>query len=92
VASFRTRPFETGFYKWRHSTQGYLVEVLDVRNFLGKHGYYSTVLVRGTRQRQDSTKVWSADLFRANFEPVGRKKKAKSALDRVLENSAKDDP
>lgn len=81
-----TKPFETSYKKWRHLKQGFVVKILGVQHYPGKHGLYSTVTVLGDVGDPKREKVWSAEIFRKHFEPVGRKQKTKTALDRVLED------
>jgi hypothetical protein len=83
--SLRQKPFETSYPRWRHLKHGYTVKVAGVQNHRGDQGqYYSVVEVEGTLQDPKAKARWPADSFRKNFEPVGRKKKAKSAVDRLL--------
>ncbi len=79
------KPFETNYPRWRHVAHQYVVKIEGVQNYSGEHGIYSTVTVIGTRQDPKAKKTWSAETFRKNFEPIGRKKKAKSALERLID-------
>lgn len=83
--------FDTQYIKWRHIRDGYSVEIANIQNFEGKHGFYTTITVKGTKHSRTKTQVWPADTFRSYFEPIGRKKKPKAALDLVLENADKGD-
>jgi hypothetical protein len=80
------KPFETNYPKWKHLRHGYVVEIVNIYNHRGENGYFSQVVVKGSRSSPDRTVTWSADIFRKNFEPYGRKKKAKTAIDQVLED------
>ncbi len=82
------KPFETNYPKWKHLKHGYVVEIVNVYNFKGESGYFSQVVVKGSRTSKERKVTWAAETFRENFEPYGRKKKPKTALDRVLD----DDP
>jgi hypothetical protein len=85
--TLRQKPFETSYPKWRHLKYGYVVRVQKILNYQGANGgYYSTVTVEGTRKGPKLVATWSADSFRKNFEPIGRKQTAKSALDRLLKD------
>ena len=83
--TLRQKPFETSYAKWRHLKQGYVVKILGVLNYRSDSGFYSTVSVEGTRQDPKAKATWGADAFRKNFEPIGRKKKPRSATDRLLD-------
>ena len=78
------KPFETSYPKWRHLKHGYIVEILNVFNHRGENGYFSQVVVQGTRTSRTRKMTWSAEIFRKYFEPYGRKKKPMTALDHVL--------
>jgi hypothetical protein len=84
--TLRQKPFETSYPRWRHLKYGYTVKVVGTLNYRGDNGYYSTVKVEGSRQSPKAKVTWSADAFRKEFEPIGRKKKPRSALDRVLDD------
>ena len=83
----RDKPFETNYPRWRHIKHGYIVTIEGVTNHLGEKGYFSQVVVRGSRASETRLMTWSADTFRKNFEPYGRKKKPKTALDQVVSDS-----
>jgi hypothetical protein len=85
MTTLRSKPFETSYPRWRHLEHGYVVKVLGVINYRGENGFYSTVSVEGTRRDPKRRASWSADAFRKNFEPIGRKKKARSATDRLID-------
>ncbi len=80
----RTKPYEISYRRWTHRQQGYVVVVIEVLNFVGKHGHYATVKVQGSRLNPKKSVSWSAERFLAEFEPKGRKIRAKSAIDHVL--------
>jgi hypothetical protein len=80
------KPFETSYLRWRHLKHGYTVKILNVLNYRGENGFYSTVVVDGTRRDPKAKATWSEDAFRKNFEPIGRKKKPRSATERLLDN------
>lgn len=84
--TLRPKPFETSYPKWRHLKYGYVVKILGVSNYKGETGYYSTVSVEGTRYDPKAKASWSADALRKNFEPIGRKKKPRSAVDRLMDD------
>lgn len=83
--------FDTQYVKWQHLRDGYTVEIVNIQNFEGKHGLYTTITVKGTKHSKTRTQVLPSETFRDFFKPVGRKRKAKAALDLVLENADKDD-
>lgn len=83
--TLRQKPFETSYPKWRHLKHGYTVKILGVLNYKSDEGFYSTVSVEGTRRDPKAKAIWSADAFRKNFEPIGRKKKPRTAADRLLD-------
>ena len=82
------KPFETNYPKWRHRQHGYIVEVLSILHNRSDNGsgYYSQVIVRGSQRSSTRKVAWSAEIFRKNFEPHGRKKKPKTAMDHLLED------
>lgn len=80
------KPFQTNYPKWRHRKYGYIVEIVTILNSGNGSTYYSQVIVLGSRQSPTRKVAWSAEIFRQNFEPYGRKKKPKSAIDRLLED------
>jgi hypothetical protein len=84
--TLRQKPFETSYPKWRNVKHGYTVKVLGVRNFRGDHGYYSFVEIEGTFRDPKLRVMISSDVLRRDFVPTGRKKKPKSAAERLLED------
>lgn len=79
------KPFETDYRRWRHIKHGYRVNIIGIQHFRGDKGYYySQVVVEGSLSSKTRRVAWSADIFRENFEPVGRKEKARSALEQIL--------
>jgi hypothetical protein len=78
--------FETNYKRWRHITLQYVVVILGIEHYRGQHGLYSTVIVKGSLRDPKKRVTWAAATFRKQFEPVGRKQKTKTALDRVLED------
>jgi hypothetical protein len=82
---YRTKPYEVSHRRWVHRQQGYIVVVLEVLNFIGKHGHYATVKVKGSLRDTKKEVTWSAERFLADFAPKGRKMKAKTALDHLTE-------
>lgn len=77
------KPFETEYKRWRHVKYAYVVQVLDISHFTGEHGWFSTVRVKGTQRDPKKERSWPAAVFRKEFVPIGRKKKAKSAHERL---------
>lgn len=80
------KPFETNYPKWKHLKHGYIVEIIAVYNHRGDNGYFSQVVVKGTRTSKSRRATWAGETFRKTFEPYGRKKKPKSAIDRILDD------
>jgi len=80
------KPFETNYPKWKHLKHGYIVEIVTIINHKGEAGYFSQVVVKGTRTSKTRQATWSAEIFRKYFEPHGRKKTPKSAIDRILDD------
>jgi len=78
--------FETNYRRWRHLKRQYVVVVIGVQNYRGDHGLYSTVTVRGSPRDPKKEVTWAAEVFRKEFEPIGRKQKQKTAFDLVLED------
>lgn len=77
-------PVEIEYAQWRSKRQGYEVEVLEVHHQpAAKWGYYSTVVVRGTRTSRDKRVSWPAKVFLRGFEPVGPKLKVPTRWERV---------
>lgn len=75
-----TEPVAIPYRRWRHRRDLSIVEVESVRNHCGRHGYYTTVLVR---DKKGQSSLWPAKVFIQNFKPVGRKKIALSAWARL---------
>lgn len=84
--TLRTKPFETSYPKWRNLRHGYTVKILGVTNYQSEAGVYSVVAVEGTRQNPKAKASMSADVLRRDFEPIGRKKKPRSAIDRLIDD------
>lgn len=80
----RTKPYEIAYRRWTHKRHIYVVVVIEVLNFVGKHGHYATVKVQGSRLNPKKEMSWSAERFLEEFEPKGRKIRAKTAIDHVL--------
>ncbi len=83
---YRTKPYEISYRRWEHRTQGYVVEVLNTLNFVGTHGHYATIKVKGSRRDPKQEVRWSAERFLAEFKPKGRKTRPKTALDYILKS------
>lgn len=75
-------PTPIEYKRWRHKERAYLVEVFQVLNFRGKHGYHTVVVVERKGARSTS---WPAKTFLKLFEPYGRRMKRKSRWERLRE-------
>lgn len=84
--TLRQTPFETSYPRWRHKKLGYVVKILGVQNFRGDLGYFSFVEIEGTKHNAKLKTFLSSEVLKRDFEPTGRKKKAKSAADRLLDD------
>jgi hypothetical protein len=75
------KPIVIRHNRWKHRTKGYEVKVESVRNFHGKHGYYSTVTV--TEKKTKAESQWPALAFVRDFEPIGRVSPRRSVWQRL---------
>ncbi len=74
-------PVKIEYKRWRNKDKGYIVEVFEVRNFSGKHGFHSVVVTEreGTERRVS----WPARTFMRVFEPCGRRLRRLSRWERI---------
>lgn len=77
-------PIKIEFKKWKHRERGYIVSVTEVRNFRGKHGYHTVVVVE--RKGEPALRSWPAKTFLRTFEPYGRRLKIRSRWARLGED------
>lgn len=66
-------PVEIPYKRWRHKARGYVVNVIEVSNTLGNHGYLTYVRVEGKGQKP-RIKTWPAQAFLEAFEPVVKRR------------------
>jgi hypothetical protein len=74
-------PVEIRYKRWRNKAKGYEVKVESVRNFKGKHGYFSTVTV--VRKKTKVEVKWPVLAFIKAFEPLGRPSRPRSVWQRL---------
>ena len=65
--------------RWRHKTLNYEVQVLDTRNY-GCPVTHRTVTVNRTQFGQKA-RIWTAQRFVAEFEPIGKPLEARELWD-----------
>lgn len=63
-------PVKIAFKRWRHKGRGYIVHVVSVLNYQGKHGFFTSVSVQ---QKGHRPTTWPAETFLRTFEPAGRR-------------------
>lgn len=76
-------PFETKYPRWRHRTRGYRVEILEIVSGKGDTGYFSQVLI--IRLDNKRRAAWSAEVFKLEFKPSGRKVKPASKTEALFD-------
>ena len=74
-------PIEIKFKRWRSKEHGYLVEVVEVLNYRGKHGVITRVVVE--RKGMTRRNSWLGWTFLNAFTPVGRRTRRKSRWERI---------
>lgn len=82
-------PIRVPFKRWRHKARGFIVHVVSVVNYQGKHGYYTTVVVRANRASPvgvAATMSWPGEKFLAAFEPAGRRIRRLTRWQRLDQN------
>lgn len=77
------RPVKIEYKRWRHKTRAYTVEVFQVENFRGKHGWFTMVSV--IRKGESKMTSWPSGSFLKEFEPYGRRLKRKTRYARLME-------
>lgn len=76
-------PLAIKYKRWRNRSFGYLVDVVDVKDYVGA-SFYRVVTVQRVRQ-VGPTRTWAAEVFLRTFEPVGRKLRKRTAWDLLQE-------
>lgn len=79
-------PITIEYKRWRHKEATYDVIVLGVQHQEGEYGWFSHVIVRGSRLSKDLRVTWPAKVFLRSFEPVGKKIKIWSRWDIIRNN------
>lgn len=74
-----SEPVKIDYKRWKHKERGHIVEVFQVLNFLGKHGYHTVVVVE--EQGKPRRVTWPAKTFLRIFQPYGRRMRRLSRWD-----------
>lgn len=64
-------PIRIDYKRWRHKDRGYIVTLVSVLNYKGKHGYLTSVTVQ--QKGASRPAVWPGETFVRTFEPAGRR-------------------
>jgi hypothetical protein len=77
-------PPKIEFRRWRHKERGYIVEVEQVTNYRGKHGYLTVVVLK--RSGMVKSTSWHATTFLKAFTPISRRIRRKNRWELLRED------
>lgn len=76
-------PLAIAYKRWRNKQSDYEVIVTEVHHRRGEHGWFTHVVVKGSKLSPDKRVTWPGKVFLRRFEPLGRKLRIRSRWERI---------